>query len=149
MICCLYLVQLQGVFYVLPHNNNNVPLHCSSRLPWLPLERCVLHRDLTRDWSNARADELVRHEEYRQIMVVQCILERIHELNGRPCDQESGEIDSEMSHCHAEGVAIQVCDFEESTAVQFVSVRYEVRDDAVQHARDEPSEVILRGSRSK
>ena len=68
----LYPVQLQDSFYVLPYNN--VPLHCSSRLPWLPLEPCVLHMDLTIDWSNARADELVRHEEYRQIKVVQCLL---------------------------------------------------------------------------
>ena len=72
-------------------------------------------------WANARADEHVRHEQYRQI------------------DQDSEKVDSEMSHCHAEGVAIQVCDFEESTAVQVVSVRCEVRDEAVQHARDEPS----------
>ena len=58
-------------------------------------------------------------------------LGRIHELDGRPC--------------HIEGVpvAIQVCDVEESTAVQVVSVRYEVRDEAVQHARDKSSEVIL------
>ena len=53
--CCLYLVQLQGSFYVLPHNHSNVPLHCSSRLPWHPLDPCVLHRDdLTRDWSRLR-----------------------------------------------------------------------------------------------
>ena len=61
-------------------------------------------------------------------------LGRIHELNGRPCLTEGVP------------VAIQVCNFEESTAVQVVSVRYEVRVEAVQHARDKPSEVILWGS---
>lgn len=95
------------------------------------------HTEIEATWANARRDELVRHEEYRQIKVVECLLERIHELNGRPCDEASGEIDTEMSHCHAEGEAIQVCDFDQSTATQVVSVRYEIRDEAVQHARDQ------------
>jgi len=93
------------------------------------------HGERDMDLVNTRADELVRHEEYRQIKVVECLMERIHELNGRPCDEESGELDSELSHCHAEGEAIQVCEFGENTVpTRIAGVRYEVRDEAVRIA---------------
>lgn len=76
--------------------------------------------------QNVRVDELMRHREYRQIKIVECLLGRIHELNGRPCDEESGEVDAEMSHCHAEGEAIQVCDFR---PVPVLSTFYSAGDD--------------------
>jgi hypothetical protein len=62
-------------------------------------------------WENIRADELMRHREYKQIKVVECLLGRVQELNGRPCDEESGEMDTELSHCHQYGEDLQVCDF--------------------------------------
>jgi len=62
-------------------------------------------------WENIRADELMRHREYKQIKVVECLLGRVQELNGRPCDEENGEMDTELSHCHQFGEDIQICDY--------------------------------------
>jgi len=93
-------------------------------------------------WGNARGDELLRHHEYRQIKIVECLLERIHELNGRPCDEESGELDEQLSHCHAEGEALNVCNFGDGSVTPDVSIRYEIRDVNVFHDPFEtPNEV--------
>ena len=72
----------------------------------------VIDTEWNARWENVRTDELMRHREYRQIKIVECLLNRIHELNGRPCDDATGEVDTEMSHCHAEGEALYICDFE-------------------------------------
>ena len=98
----------------------------------------VIDTEWNARWENVRTDELMRHREYRQIKIVECLLNRIHELNGEPCDQESDQVQSEMSHCHAEGEAILVCNFfaendAGTTAITTLSgARYETRDEAVQ-----------------
>jgi len=86
-------------------------------------------------WNNARTDELMRHREYRQIKIVECLLNRIHELNGRPCDDASGEVDTEMSNCQAEGEALRICDVDPLTTsvatLRAAGARYETRDENV------------------
>jgi hypothetical protein len=90
-------------------------------------------------WANARTDEIMRHREYKQIKIVECLLDRIHELNGRPCDDATGEVDAEMSHCHAEGELIQICQFQAGNEPLTENIlrlsnagdRYETRDEAV------------------
>jgi len=86
--------------------------------------------------QNARTDEVMRHREYRQIRIVECLLNRIHELNGQPCDGASGEIDAEMSHCHAEGEGIEICAHTPLLVSRLfidpqLNTRYETRNEAV------------------
>lgn len=50
-----------------------------------------------------------RHQEYKTLKVVECLLDRIRERNGQPCDQSSGEVDSEMLTCHEQGEDIEIC----------------------------------------
>jgi len=95
----------------------------------------VIDEEWNARWQNVRSDEIMRHREYRQIKVVECLLSRIHELNGEPCDQETDQANSEMSHCHAEGANIRVCDFyaenDPGTAAiaSLTGARYETRDE--------------------
>jgi len=85
-------------------------------------------------WENIRADEIMRHREYKQIKVVECLLGRIQELNGRPCDEESGEMDTELSHCHQYGEDIQICEYDVHAIDATLSAstqRWESRDQSV------------------
>jgi hypothetical protein len=50
-----------------------------------------------------------RHQEYKTLVVVQCLLERVHELNGRPCDEETGQVSEEMSTCEERGDDLVIC----------------------------------------
>lgn len=50
-----------------------------------------------------------RHKEYKTLVVVQCLLERVNELNGRPCDESTGTVDDQMSHCEAQGEELTIC----------------------------------------
>jgi len=43
-----------------------------------------------------------RIQEYVTLKVVNCLLGRVHERNGRPCDESTGEVDEELSHCEEE-----------------------------------------------
>lgn len=60
---------------------------------------------------DVKADEADRHREYETLEVVRCLLGRVRELNGRPCDEETGEVDEELAHCHAVGEALITCDY--------------------------------------
>jgi len=85
-------------------------------------------------WENVRTDEVMRQREYRQIKIVECLLGRIHELNGRPCDDATGEVDFEMSHCHAEGENMTICDFDQvsiDSTLLLSGARFETRDESV------------------
>lgn len=62
--------------------------------------------------QNFKADEATRHHEYVTLKNVECLLARIHELNGRPCDTE-GNFDEELAHCHEYAATIPVCKFHE------------------------------------
>lgn len=44
-----------------------------------------------------------RMKEFKTLVVVQCLLERVHELNGRPCDETTGTVDEEMTECESRG----------------------------------------------
>jgi len=50
-----------------------------------------------------------RHREYKTLVIIQCLLDRVHELNGRPCDEESGSVDDEMTHCEQHGEELTIC----------------------------------------
>lgn len=67
------------------------------------------------DWTNylrdVKANEADRHREYETLEVVRCLLGRVRELNGRPCDEETGEVDEELANCHAVGEALVTCDY--------------------------------------
>jgi len=55
-----------------------------------------------------RQEEAIRHDEYIALRVVNCLLDRIHELNGVPCDASTG-VDEEVGHCE-ESHQLSVCD---------------------------------------
>ena len=61
-------------------------------------EIMLLERDRKREWIT--------------LQVVFCLLGRVHELNGRPCDSESGEVDTEIAFCE-QGHYVDVCSTEE------------------------------------
>jgi hypothetical protein len=73
------------------------------------------YTSLMEDWiaylRDVKANEADRHQEYETIEVVKCLLDRVRELNGRPCDTETGEVDNELATCHAVGEALVVCDY--------------------------------------
>lgn len=62
--------------------------------------------------ENFKADEATRHLEYVTLKNVECLLARVHELNGRPCDEE-GQVDVELAHCHEYASTLPVCKFNE------------------------------------
>jgi hypothetical protein len=53
-----------------------------------------------------------RKREWITLQVVNCLLGRVHELNGRPCDSESGEVDQEIGFCE-QGHYVDVCSTED------------------------------------
>jgi hypothetical protein len=52
-----------------------------------------------------------RKREWITLQVVTCLLGRVHELNGRPCDSETGEVDNEIAFCE-QGHYVDVCSVE-------------------------------------
>jgi len=72
----------------------------------------TLIQDYERITTEIRILEADRHREYSTLTIVQCLLSRVHELNGRPCDEESGEVATEMSACEQEGSDLVVCNNE-------------------------------------
>lgn len=50
-----------------------------------------------------------RKREWITLQVVNCLLERVHEQNGRPCDTETGEVDDQVAHCEQRH-SLNVCD---------------------------------------
>jgi len=53
-----------------------------------------------------------RKREWVTLQVVNCLLNRVHEFNGRPCDTETGEVDEQVAHCE-ERHGLEVCSTEE------------------------------------
>lgn len=53
-----------------------------------------------------------RKREWITLQVVNCLLGRVHELNGRPCDTETGEVDNEIAFCE-QGHYVDVCSAED------------------------------------
>jgi len=49
-----------------------------------------------------------RHQEYCTLVTVECLLNRVHDLNGRPCDSENG-VDDEVALCEAEQINCDPC----------------------------------------
>jgi hypothetical protein len=50
-----------------------------------------------------------RHEEYKTLVIVQCLLGRVRELNGRPCDETTNEANDEMTTCEQQGDDLVIC----------------------------------------
>lgn len=50
-----------------------------------------------------------RHQEYKTLVIIQCLLERVHELNGRPCDESTGTVDDNMATCEQRGEDLVIC----------------------------------------
>lgn len=71
--------------------------------------------------TTTKADEAIRHHEYVTLKNVECLLARIHELNGRPCDEE-GQVDEELAHCHEYASTLGVCTFMEISVAETWSV---------------------------
>lgn len=46
-----------------------------------------------------KLQEIDRISEYKTLSVVQCLLDRTSERNGRPCDESTDEISEEVTHC--------------------------------------------------
>jgi hypothetical protein len=53
-----------------------------------------------------------RKREWITLQVVNCLLNRVHELNGRPCDSETGEVNEQIAFCE-QGHYVDVCSSEE------------------------------------
>jgi len=56
--------------------------------------------------------EMDRKREWVTLQVVNCLLNRVHEFNGRPCDTETGEVDEQVAFCE-EHHGLEVCSNEE------------------------------------
>jgi len=56
--------------------------------------------------------EADRKREWITLQVVNCLLNRVHEQNGRPCDTETGEVDEQIAFCE-HGHYVDVCSEEE------------------------------------
>lgn len=50
-----------------------------------------------------------RHLEYKTIVIVECLLGRVHDLNGRPCDESTGDVDDQMTTCEQQGEDAVIC----------------------------------------
>ena len=72
------------------------------------------------DWAqatsayNCAVEEIMelerdRHREWITLQVVNCLLENVHQQNGRPCDSETGEVDTQVTECE-ERHSLNVCD---------------------------------------
>lgn len=51
-----------------------------------------------------------RLQEYRTLTIVQCLLNRTREFNGRPCDESTGSVDVQMANCEEAGNNTQICE---------------------------------------
>lgn len=56
--------------------------------------------------------EADRKREWITLQVVNCLLNRVHEQNGRPCDTETGEVEDQIGICE-QGHYVDVCNPEE------------------------------------
>jgi len=50
-----------------------------------------------------------RHQEYKTLIIIECLLDRVHELNGRPCDESTGTVDDQMTTCETRGEDSVIC----------------------------------------
>jgi hypothetical protein len=57
-----------------------------------------------------------RHREWITLQVVNCLLERVHEQNGRPCDSETGDVEEQVTICE-ERHSLNVCDSVEGNTI--------------------------------
>jgi len=57
-----------------------------------------------------------RHREWITLQVVNCLLQRVHEQNGRPCDTETGDVDEQVTVCE-ESHSLNVCDPAEGNTI--------------------------------
>ena len=68
------------------------------------LRRCTKLHTVRQHWKNIRVvsavqeEEKDRHREFVILQVVDCLLNKVHELNGRPCDEVTG-VSTEVTHC--------------------------------------------------
>jgi len=74
-----------------------------------------LHQDFadrlsrfSEDTARVGAQQKDRHQEYCTLVTVECLLNRVHDLNGRPCDDENG-VDDEVAQCEAEQINCDPC----------------------------------------
>lgn len=69
------------------------------------------YAEATQEYDRVKAvveeEEADRHREFVTLEVVKCLLDRVHELNGRPCDEANG-VDTEVTHCE-ERHQLNVC----------------------------------------
>jgi hypothetical protein len=49
-----------------------------------------------------------RRREWTTLQVVQCLIDRVHERNGRPCDEETGTVDVQFAECEQRH-SVDVC----------------------------------------
>lgn len=60
------------------------------------------YAEATAEYNRVKAvveeEEADRHQEFVTLEVVKCLLDRVSELNGRPCDEANG-VDTEVTHC--------------------------------------------------
>ena len=70
----------------------------------------TLQNDFASAWNSAlltygdtvaevKLMEIDRIHEFKSIEVVKCLMGRIHERNGRPCDESTDEAETEYTHC--------------------------------------------------
>jgi hypothetical protein len=58
--------------------------------------------------DEVRCLELDRWKEWRSLTTVQCLLERTHERNGRPCDEQTDEITTEITVCEQHQYDVEI-----------------------------------------
>jgi len=57
-----------------------------------------------------------RHREWITLQVVNCLLQRVHEQNGRPCDTETGDVEEQVTVCE-QSHSLNVCDPAEGNTI--------------------------------
>jgi len=83
--------------------------------------------DFYADWAqadsayNCAVEEIMelerdRKREWITLQVVNCLLQRVHDQNGRPCDSETGEVDDQVAFCE-ERHSLNVCDAAEGNTI--------------------------------
>merc|ERR1719444_222861 len=79
------------------------------------------------DWAQAESSyncaveeimelERDRKREWITLQVVNCLLQRVHDQNGRPCDSETGEVEEQVTVCE-ERHSLTVCDPAEGNTI--------------------------------
>jgi len=100
--CDSDLVTLEG--HACSHHNQIVESVNLFHAAWASLH--ASYQGITDLVYNQTQD---RHREYKTLVVVQCLLDRVHELNGRPCDEETGDVSEVMGHCEEQGEELVIC----------------------------------------